>query len=412
MSPHPPGPLSDIERLKRVFGTADWTWLRQRLRKAIEAGRGFPTSVSRKEPSHSERRAYNSFFGTPGRTGTLRVDVPQLQQRLQDAGLAPDLLTALGHCDGPVINFKAEREEDQSLWLTIQHHAMDVLPQYREQIQESFQQGLWRRLSAGDSEQARQWIESLKRMHQLLKEKSHLMLAELAASIDGNAHLLDRGQPLGRLALRIFGQGDTGEGVLHWRQAWRNLGVIAPETTAPVLVHGLHWENIQLGEAWNLSLGLGEPLRLTFRALEKAPRPLPHGPVHVCENPTVVEAAARRFGPHCQPILCTDGQPSSAALLLLQMLERERVPLLYHGDADWAGITIANGLFQQFTNLSPWRFDAEELSRHRHCIGPKLEGIPVDATWDVEFKTALSQRDMALHEETVLEDLLRDLGES
>lgn len=397
------------KRLIKIFGSEDWDWCRFRLRKTFESGKTLPNSICLNKPSTSERRAYNAFFSKAGYQGALRVNTKTLEQELKTAFHTPNLLAALEICDGPLTNRLALEEQEKKNWQKVQDDALTALPHLAEKISKSFEQGIWRRLSAGNLEQAQTWVNALKNLHSTLSKERNIMLTVLAARICGDAHALDRGQALGRLAIKIFCNQQQHDNVLSWRQNWRSLGVIPPETTAPVLCHGIQWPKLGLGDLWNQSTALGEPLRLTFRSLEHAPTPLSKNPVYICENPTIIEAAARRLGTRCHPIICSDGQASSAAIKLIQMLEQAGAQLFYHGDADWPGIAIANNLFQQFHTIKPWRFNAEHLLQAHELLGPKLEGTPIEATWDTAFSKALSKRGRALHEESTLELLLSDL---
>jgi uncharacterized protein (TIGR02679 family) len=80
--------------------------------------------------------------------------------------------------------------------------------------------------------------------------------------------------------------------------------------------------------------------------------------VYVCENPTVVAAAANRLGPRSAPLICTEGQPNTAAQVLLRQLVSAGVQLAYHGDFDWGGIHIGNFIMGRFA-ATPWRFSTD-----------------------------------------------------
>jgi len=60
-------------------------------------------------------------------------------------------------------------------------------------------------------------------------------------------------------------------------------------------------------------------------------------PVFVCENVTVLEAAADELGSACPPMVCTDGVPSSAALDLVGRLAAEGCRISVRADVDEAG---------------------------------------------------------------------------
>jgi uncharacterized protein (TIGR02679 family) len=73
--------------------------------------------------------------------------------------------------------------------------------------------------------------------------------------------------------------------------------------------------------ALRLHADAAEPYRLTTRQLlREPPRLASSATVYVCENPTVVAAAANRLGAACAPLVCLEGQPRTAARVLLGLL--------------------------------------------------------------------------------------------
>src|SRR5207253_6117247 len=86
---------------------------------------------------------------------------------------------------------------------------------------------------------------------------------------------------------------------------------------------------------------------------------VPNDTVFICENPAIVAAAANRLGPRCAPLVSIEGQPKTAAHLLLTKLRDAKVRLLYHGDFDWGGIRIAN-LMRRRYGAEPWRFSVND----------------------------------------------------
>jgi uncharacterized protein (TIGR02679 family) len=129
--------------------------------------------------------------------------------------------------------------------------------------------------------------------------------------------------------------------------------------------------------------------------------------VYVCENPNVVAAAAHRLGARSAPLVCVEGQPKTAARLLLTGLAAAGVRLAYHGDFDWPGLRIANLIIRRHGAV-PWRMNAADYARA--AGGSLLEGLPVDAVWDERLRPAMQAAGRAVHEEQVLADLLADLA--
>lgn len=86
------------------------------------------------------------------------------------------------------------------------------------------------------------------------------------------------------------------------------------------------------------------------------------------------------------------------------------VHLLYHGDFDWPGITIANQMIGSFGAI-PWRFCTEDYNlalRGGAQSGYQLEGEPVTACWDDGLAPALRAHGMAIAEEGNVDDLIND----
>lgn len=106
----------------------------------------------------------------------------------------------------------------------------------------------------------------------------------------------------------------------------------------------------------------GEPTVLTLRQLIRRPPSVASAVVRICENPTVLAAAADALGPACPPLICLQGQPSAAALALLRHLYGDGSTFQYHGDFDWGGLRIAGALLRSVP-WRPWRYTAADYRR-------------------------------------------------
>ena len=133
------------------------------------------------------------------------------------------------------------------------------------------------------------------------------------------------------------------------------------------------------------------------------------GQVFVCENPSVVVAAANALGPRSAPLVCTEGMPRTAVRILLEQLTGLGASLRYHGDFDWPGIAIAN-LVKVRHGATPWRMAARDYQEAAEG-GTDLSGNPVVALWDEELEPAMRAWGRAVHEEHVLDELLSDLAD-
>lgn len=233
-------------------------------------------------------------------------------------------------------------------------------------------------------------------------------LAELSAIAIGDAHALDRDRALGRFVLRLTGWGGD-EGVLAWKSAWTAAGVLVDAVSASTLTLNLQaLADARLARVCEAMHG--EPMRLTARQIDRDATSfsVQGRTVFVCENPTIVAAAASVLGTLCPPLVCVDGRATTPSLLLLRQLERDGATLLYQGDGDWPGIAIAADL-RRHVRMESWRLTSRELSLVTDRPGPPLEGQRVETPWDPPLADALERRGRALHEEAVLDLLLSDL---
>jgi uncharacterized protein (TIGR02679 family) len=239
-------------------------------------------------------------------------------------------------------------------------------------------------------------------------------LSQLAAETLGDSHALDPDTILGRIALRsvaaLTGRQRPGRAATV-RATWSAAGVVLDELAATVLVLNLPaLSGTHLGDVLSLYRKEGTPCRLTFRQLNQGAGcqfdQLGDGTIHVCENPSVLAAAADRWGSNCRPLICVEGQPNLAAEQLLRVLRGQGFVLRYHGDFDWGGVRIANRLWYLF-GFVPWRF--EEPDYRSAPVGRRLNGKSVATPWNARLRQAMEELGSVVHEEALLNELLSDL---
>lgn len=401
----------DVGRLKALLGSDAWRWWRDRVRRELEARRPIPASISLANPSAAQREAANRLLATPGATGPIRLRTDQLALILREAGIADDLVSALIALDGELVDRVAARESETAEWKQVRETLDEAVGRFslaadREAVLKS---GLLRRLSANQAKDATGLVTRARRVFvQLGEARGPVQLAVLAAVALGDAHALDRDRVVGRLVLRLKGL-SADEGVLSWRAAWAKLGVLADAVSASTLTLNLLADpKTRLGRVTETMRG--EPVRLTARQLELEPISFKVGgmPVFVCENPTVLAAAASHLGEACPPMVCIDGRPTTPSLLLLSLLERDGARIRYQGDADWPGLAIQADL-RRIVKIDSWKLTARDLASFRDRPGCPLDGTAVPTPWDPELASVLQERGSALHEEAILDVLLDGL---
>jgi uncharacterized protein (TIGR02679 family) len=397
--------VADLARLRRLLGSQDLAALRARLRKRYEQGRE-DGIVTLGQLGDNERAVLCGLLGRPATPGTsLRFDVADLDAILQASGAAASLREALALLDGPIENRTAQRAAATLEWQAVQDSLTDArliawLAQPR---------------ALGALKRACNSLPG--RAAELCAEASRVLAAlpcapsarsHLAARVLGDAHALDNGRAVASLVLAVLRHArmdnlDAVEQEESVRSQWAAVGVLINELARPVLFLNLpgHHE------------ALGEPAYLSLRALLRGQHdwPVAGREVFVCENPNIVALAADALGPHCTPLVCTDGMPAAAQRTLLLQLATAGAQLRYHGDFDWAGIAIGNVVMAEF-NAQPWCFGTKD---YRTAIGDaalsvhRLDGNGRDAVWDAELKDAMLQARVPIDEEAVLATLLQGL---
>ncbi len=211
----------------------------------------------------------------------------------------------------------------------------------------------------------------------------------LAARLSGNAHALDADTLGGKLL----------------RAALKALEIPRPErdgVSSTVLIANLH------GPAW-LDAAAGHCLALPWREVQAAHFQAPGDTLWAVENPSVFEALHAAH-PHA-PLLCTAGQPRTAATALLSRLPTETTVYL-SCDLDLGGLRIAAYLRRSVKlNWQAWRMDAGAHALACSRGTAPLRGDPTP--YSAEFPglvEALGVSGIGAHQENLLPELLGDVG--
>jgi len=242
-------------------------------------------------------------------------------------------------------------------------------------------------------------------------------LGAFAARVTGRAHALDDDSPLGTLALgaaRVLAAlehpGPDESPAEARREAWAAVGLLCDELSSTVLTLALPGDASMTGRILAAASESGEPVWLTLRQLVRSPprwRAADVGAVLVVENPSVVALAADTLGARTAPIVCTNGQPRAATMVLLRSLAAAGVRLRHHGDFDWGGLRIGNLLHRRLP-IEPWKFDRDAYVRAVavRLHAPPLSGLPVESSWDARLAEAMREAGRQIEQKLVASDLL------
>jgi uncharacterized protein (TIGR02679 family) len=379
------------------------------------------TRVTFRDLDDDRRRALAGLLGLRrlrGERATISV------RRLDDLLLASDAaLTARQVAEavcGPVVN-RAERARDALRaagegWGRLRETAGPRLEGWIEQLRRS---GMATRAARAAGTGVEVLVGAALSVVGRLPAEG-VALSALAEEVAGDPHALDRDRPLRTLVLSaaLWLRGLHGEsppaGAAAQRALLDEVGVVCDTVSSSSLVLNL----TAVGSGYldrQLAAGreAGEPVRVTLRSLTLHGVSFEpgDGPIHVCENPLVLQVAADRFGPHAAPLVCTEGWPTTPTLRLLEAARTSGRHLLFSADFDMAGLRIGNFLLGRLGAL-PWRMSASDYENHtaRRPFGVELQGEMPNARWDDQLAAAMRRRRRAVFEEQRLEDLLNDLG--
>ena len=401
---------------ERYLGEPAFARLWQAARDAYERNGGLAGRAILADLSHEEAQALNGLLRRPRplRAGAdLRVELVSLDGALRAfAGPLEDWLTRLG---GPLASRPLERrmadEQEAALWLELIHQCAgdERLQAFVADVRAS---GLLKRLARGNElETGRAALNVLAWLHGSGGEP--IDLAVLGAELCGDAKALGDGRPLGTLVLRglaLAGGEQTPASAAARRELFERYGVVCDTLSSHVLFLNLPVEpSNPIGVAIAAHAAAGEPQRLTLRALRRFPLRFQVGPIYVCENPTIVSAAAEAHGAGSAPLVCTDGRAAIAVARLLEQAAAQGCELRYHGDFDWPGVELAADAIHRYA-ARPWRLGAEDYERRAPASGKELKGGMRETPWDPALVLAMERHGVVVEEEAVIADLLADLG--
>ncbi|MEV8631163.1 TIGR02679 family protein [Streptosporangium sp. NPDC051023] len=410
------------ERLERLLGGPETSWLVERVRRRLERGRPPIGPVTLSAATVEQRRAIERLLGRRAGAGSsLSVSLDEVDRVLRSSGVCPEgLAAAVVLLQGPVRDLGRENALRDAAWreafaeLDAALTDRPELSGWRSWLETT---GVVRR-STGDPHEARILLDTVAAILLRLPHAG-IPIGRLAAETCGDAHALDEGKPVAALALSaaraLGGLPYAGDGTADARRrAWAAVGVHLDDLSSSVLCLGLPGDDdTPAGRVLAATREAGEPCLLTLRQLQRHESPIRAGLVRICENPVVVAAAADELGPRCPPLVCTGGRPSAAVWRLLDLLAAGGSEFAYHGDFDWGGIGIA-GAVRERVDWRPWRYDS--LAYEAAILSGKvlsmtsLTGHSRATPWDPELSAAMVRRAVRVEEEMVLGDLLTDLA--
>lgn len=408
-----------------------WEQARRRLERNGLSLEGTPLRLPNLDSG--QRRAIAGLVGASAAGDRpLSVRLETLDDRLRGGAANVGLIEWLELLGGTIRNRPAEREhaetEREASWsATAAHPVLADRPDLQAWVADVRRSGTATRMAGSvpsGAELTRRVLDVV-----AVLPADNLTLAQLAAQLTGDAHALDRDQALGRLAHAAIrapdeandqpdGAADNGPNggvpaASGWRRRWARQGVICDELSVSALALNLPTSGADLtSHVVREHRRCGEPIRLTLRQLADAKLGVPPGTlVRICENPSVLAHAATTLEHEAAPLVCVEGVPNTAALALLDLLVVDGAEFAYHGDFDWGGLRITRSIIKRY-GAKPWRFGVDDYvaAASSGTLPLGQPGAGVAAPWSPGLVEAMTTHNVAIHEEQVLGDLLKDLA--
>jgi uncharacterized protein (TIGR02679 family) len=427
------------ESVRAYLSTPDLMQVWAAIRHRLERNSLAPTGILLVDLTYQAAEDLSGLLRRPVSEGQVRLSLADLDAALRASAAASGLVAVVADLTGgPLVDRKAagaaQRASRLGLWESWENALEWVGLQGAPWVSE-WQEGVRRTgllIRAGDAaplviEQTMAVLTTLATVLPLAGRDRDAVprsipvapsfeLAELASRSCADAHALDDGRVTTALVLRALAAA-TGEPVptnaARRRDLWALAGVSPDAVSGTLLVWALRppgsgrWAAMMRTRA---DLGVVTHVTLQeWSIASEQPWATSGERVYVCENPQVVQAAARMGT--TKPVLCTSGNPATVSTLALDKLVADGADVVYHGDFDVAGVRIAERLFQR--GVRPWRFTdrdyLEALASTDSSSNVPFTGDVPETWWSVGLASALRSHRLAVHEEALMGILLSDL---
>lgn len=424
----PPLPAAVREYLSTPAIDPLWAAVRSRLERNGLNSRGAVTVLL--DDSGAESLA--GLLGTTVRVGAVRVRLDRLDSALRSSAAERGLIAVTETLHGPLTDRKATRRthaaQTASVWALLDTDLAaaglageDWVPEWIAGLRRT---GLLTRAAGAAATVVQHTCAVLGELEPVLSASLAIdeaaprwELAQLASTCIGDAHGLDDGTITAALVLRAIANATgqpTPSSAAARRELWASVGVSADMVSGTVIVLGLRppgsgaWSAMMHARA---DLGIVTHVTLQeWRRTAAAEAWVDRGQcIWACENPQVLQAAAAAGV--TEPLLCFGGNPAAVGSLAVDALVAAGADIRYHGDFDVAGIAIAARLHAR--GVGAWRMSARDYITAVDSTPPTsqltLNGLVARSPWDAELTVVMNRRQVAIHEEAVLDGLLADL---
>jgi uncharacterized protein (TIGR02679 family) len=381
--------------------------------------------------SEEERRCITGLLGVACQAdGVVEVRLADLDKRLRDSRWAIGLEELIPLLTGqPLVSKKQRKEQQASAWDSFCRGLLaECLREETRRWWENVHAGgalgskTVKQLFDQDSERAQTVaVLCLRALDELPCWKgTYERLPVFANRLSGDPHALDSESLTGRLLYQAICDlvGVVPENTSEWkREVLQEVGLSTDELASYVTVLGLA---TLPDDPWHAFFERANavriPLLLPLAFFQEKVAWQTTKLLYVVENPSVFQSIIDLWPKEraLPPIVCTSGQPSVAALRLLDAFAAMGAQICYSGDFDWKGIEMACSLQKRYgAFFSPWRMGAGDYlacSLGTAFEEEQLKGLlALEVPWDQELIGVMAERKRKIYQESLVEKLLEDL---
>ncbi|HKM39674.1 MAG TPA: TIGR02679 family protein [bacterium] len=251
-------------------------------------------------------------------------------------------------------------------------------------------------------------------------QRQRTRLPVFSAWLSGDPHRLDSNTAWGRLFFQglLFALGIENEVVTaeQQREVLAKAGLMSDDISSTVIVAGLcPSPSDPRAPIFTASNNTCSPLVLPLRFFRRPTAWEAMPAVYVLENPSVFSTILDLNASCPPPLVCTSGQPSVAALKLVDEITAAGSTVYYSGDFDPEGLQMGIRFHQRYgAAFRPWFFDRE--SYDGTAAGTRLTADQRQALsaliipWDKTLAAHIRDRGLVVYQESLLGPMVRDLS--
>lgn len=390
-----------------------------------------------KDGTLEEQKALEGLLGRSLQQKDLRFTLPEFERALGETkfGSIP-LDELLAEYFGETIETNRERQQKKK------QNKNDFLERMQRQLRSAdVWIGAMREHKANgyqllmteydrNPEQAEMMLRQVAQCLEMLEERQMhdappIYLAILASQTTGNPHALDRGRTVGQLLTHAFSHRSSNEfpdNAQKLSELFLENGVQMDEISSMVTAYGIHLETAKgLHPAYEGYILMEEPCVITLTNLTKVCRAYGRWtetnrkkPVYIVENEMVFSHLQNELTGVAFSLLCTSGQPRTAAFVLLDRLAESGAEFYYAGDLDPEGMMIADRLWRRYPDcLHIWHMGEQD---YRKSMSDEtidsMRMVKLDKLAQpelIETAKLLKQEAVAGYQEKLVEELMADI---